>query len=186
MATKISLDRAVVSHKQSYFIDTNVWFWFAGGGVDGQSGRSYQIHSYPAFIGRILDAGAPIYHSSLTLVELAHVIERKEYERQFPAKEIGIKEFRKDDRTRKLILGTVKAAWASICQVSRCLDEQLGDAFSADVLALLEEAELDSYDAVYCALMSKHGILNIVTDDADLMNVSGITLLTANRKVLAA
>ena len=77
-----NINKVAVKGKEKYFIDTNVWFWFVGGGVNGQSGKAYQILDYPKFIERILDAGARMYHSSLTLAELAHIIEREEYKKQ--------------------------------------------------------------------------------------------------------
>jgi hypothetical protein len=45
---------------------------------------------------------------------------------------------------------------------------------------------LDGYDLLILEAMEKAGVKQIITDDGDYVNVSGITVFTANNSAIAA
>lgn len=177
----------IPSRTNSYFIDSNVWFWFCGGGSDGIGSRAYQIIAYPKFIETLLDNGVKIYHSSLTFAELSNIIERYEYNK---AKSSGmikssatIKDFRNIRSNRDLVVAEIRSAWTAVTSVSVCLDFYCDSKFSTEALKVLEASNLDAYDSFYCHAMSSLINPYIVTDDGDFKTAPEIGVLTANSHI---
>ena len=68
--------------EDSFFVDTNVWFWVASQiASQGLSRfRAKQIQIYSDFIKRVLNAKGKLYRSELSFSELSNLIERTEYD----------------------------------------------------------------------------------------------------------
>ncbi len=66
--------------EDSFFVDTNIWFWVASQiASQGLSRfRAKQIQIYSDFIKRVLNAKGKLYRSELSFSELSNLIERTE------------------------------------------------------------------------------------------------------------
>ncbi|MFM7409040.1 MAG: hypothetical protein ACKO3K_20865 [Cuspidothrix sp.] len=62
-----------------FFVDTNVWFWQTYTNAVFTAKR-HQITDYPNYINKTLQNGATLTYYGLTLAELAHIIEKTEYD----------------------------------------------------------------------------------------------------------
>lgn len=62
-----------------FLVDTNVWFWqtYTNAGFGTNASR---FSNYLNYLNRALSRGATLTYSGLTLAELAHIIEKTEYE----------------------------------------------------------------------------------------------------------
>lgn len=63
----------------SIFVDSNVWFWQTYTRATA-AGRRYQTIRYPNYIRSALRRGAKLYYSGLSFAELAHTIEKAEFD----------------------------------------------------------------------------------------------------------
>lgn len=189
MADIINIRKHTPHRTDRFFVDTNVWFWLtyaASNEIQTQNAPArYQLESYPAFIEKILDEGACIYHSPLTLSEITNLIERTEYDiyslqsRQSPTR----KQFRGMKEQRKRVMTEVANAWNQIQHMSQCLDIQINSELSLRALDTLKNHCLDAYDAFYIESMSNYGVTKIVTDDSDFNGLE-VSLCTANIKLI--
>jgi predicted nucleic acid-binding protein len=171
-----------------FFVDTNVWFWLTYAAANeiqtSNAPARYQMEIYPAFIEKVLDEGASIYHSPLTLSELTNLIERTEYDmyQSVNSQDLTRKGFRKITIQREKVMNEVSNAWKQITQMSKSLDITLNTDLSLKALKTLSSHCLDAYDAFYIESMLNYGITKIVTDDSDF-NGLDVSLCTANRKL---
>src|SRR5690606_7714994 len=135
MTDIFQIEKVSPTGKDKYFVDTNVWFWFtycASKEMEAAGGaKRYQLHKYPEFVEKILDAGGKLYHCPLVYSELANVIERVEYEiylSENKGVDISRKKFRKLPEQRAQFLKELDVAWKTICEVSNCIDVKLNSA----------------------------------------------------------
>ncbi|BDA19084.1 type II toxin-antitoxin system VapC family toxin [Aeromonas caviae] len=170
----------------SFFIDTNVWLWttyFSSRDFSSANKPfvNYQIEKYPSYIEKILDAGASMYHSALTLTEIAHVIERIEFDiyREDQAnRHIKLKDFRKINTCREKVISEIKAAWQAITSMSRCLDFVGDSELSQKCIEILSTSQLDSYDSIMTHVALKNNIRKFLTDDKDFETIHGLEVYT--------
>ncbi|MFM5622870.1 type II toxin-antitoxin system VapC family toxin [Aeromonas veronii] len=170
----------------SFFIDTNVWLWTTYfSSRDFSSANKpfarYQIEKYPDYIEKILDAGANMYHSALTLTEIAHVIEKIEFNiycEETGNDQIKLKDFRKIEPCRKKVISEIKAAWNSITNMSRCLDFIGDSVLSQKCIEILSASQLDSYDSIMTHVALQNNIRKILTDDKDFETINGLEIYT--------
>ncbi len=176
--------------KDKYFLDTNVWYWFTycGSKVFSTSKKPspYQLNYYPAFVERIQDEGAKIYHSPLTYTELANIIENAEYEEYISKRSsrISKKEYRKNNDERKKVVKEIDTAWRTINSMSECLELNLDKQTIKATHNFLSSSQLDAYDAIFIHFMRSHNLKMLVSDDGDLASAEIEQLFTANRNVL--
>lgn len=178
---------------ESYLVDTNVWWWtsyaFAPELAPEKKPRPYQLSVYPDFLKRAKIAGAKLHWSPLTWPELAHHIERTEFEM---AKYYGspnaenAKSYRHNDLAERARVVQVFAdAWDEIQELGSSLgDVVVSPALLAEAATLQKEAGLDGYDLFLALALRTANITGIITDDGDFATVPGIRLFTANRNVL--
>lgn len=177
-------------HKDKYFVDTNVWFWFtycSSREIETPNKpQRYQTKSYPEFIEKALDSGAKLFHCPLAFSELANVIERTEHDiyiRNNMEKKISRKKFRSIPEERQRVLSEIKVAWDTICSLSTCINVNLRLEMVKSAQMLLEQSTLDPYDAFYYQVMTSEGISKIITDDCDFKSVAAIEIYTANAQI---
>lgn len=161
----------------SYFVDTNVWFWFTYASSKSflaHEPHEYQKTFYPNFIESALNKGAQLFYSPLTLVELSNLIERSEWNIHKLLQQndcIPLKTFRKAEEHRKSVLEEINTAWATIKTMAKPLpltvDESLPDSF----IDIISKYKIDGYDALFFYAMTENGIQNIITDDKDFRNI---------------
>lgn len=188
MANCINIGSFEPAVDEVYFVDANVWYWFSGGGVSGVSCSNYQLKAYPRFIDKILRNRARLKHTSLTFSEIANIIEREECKRfnEDHGTQLGRKELRKLEGFRDIVIAEVESAWAQIEGVSECIVVDIGERCAASAKSFFVNYPLDSYDAMYMALVRQQAIVRVISDDGDFSSVDGISLFTANRAALAS
>jgi len=169
-----------------FLVDTNVWYW-----MTYPNATSYvpsQLADYPNYLNNALGANSTIHHSTLSLAELAHVIEKTEreiYERT--SGRIFPKEYRHNiptERTR--VVSEITAAWGQVTTLAAALDITVDSGAATSSLNRLSTEKVDGYDLLILETMQKHGVVKIITDDGDYSNVPGLIVFTANTNVIEA
>lgn len=187
MAQVLSIQKETPKKNERYLIDTNVWFWFTYAsnkiGAIPNTPSKYQLEHYPKFIESILKENAQPCHSSLSLTELANIIEKTEfdiYKVESNQPYLERKAFRKLQSEKQKVISEIEAAWSVINQISCCIDSKVDKSFMDSSFEFYKKSPLDPYDAVFLQTMSANKIDYIVTDDIDFQNVNSLILLTAN------
>ena len=67
---------------ERFYVDTNAWFWTVYSNVQFSPNPPHQnqTQEYPSFLKRVLNLGGQLVWCGLPLSELAHLIERTEWE----------------------------------------------------------------------------------------------------------
>lgn len=178
----------------TFLVDTNVWYWmtYSRASQRVRSPAYYQTSNYPYYCNAALRAGARIFQSSLSLAELAHLIEQSEYEifaqanpAIFPNPSKFDKNFRHDRiNEREQAISEIKAAWAQVVSLAEPLTSTIDLHITTNVLNRLQTEKVDGYDLFILESMRIHGVVQVITDDGDFSTVPGIQVFTANRNVL--
>ncbi|NLW75296.1 MAG: PIN domain-containing protein [Methanomicrobiales archaeon] len=176
--------------KDSFFVDTNVWFWVASQiASQGLSRfRAKQIRIYPDFIKKVLNVKGTLYRSELSFSELSNLIERTEYD--IFKKETGIdispKAYRHEYAHRRPdVIEEIELTWSQVEAMSVSIPVHLTSDFTHKVIERMGNHKLDAYDACMVESLLAEGIpLQIISDDADFSSVGDVTLFTANSGVL--
>ncbi|EGQ8316012.1 PIN domain-containing protein [Vibrio cholerae] len=166
--------------EDGFFVDTNVWYWttyVASKSFLARQPQDYQVDYYPTFIESALENNADLYYSPLTLIELANLIERSEweiYKAYNSSDNITLKKFRGIPAERSAVLDEIKAAWSSIKSMATELVSDLNSQTSDDFIDTIEKYKIDGYDALYYQIMKHHDVKNIITDDKDFRLINDI------------
>lgn len=175
---------------KKYFVDTNVWYWttYATGKKmpEDNSPNDYQINEYPNFISEALDNNCQLYHCSLNIAEIAHLIENIEHKIFCDTKvDDSLKNFRRKRPTeRERVVNEILQASNGISSMSNLLDLNLNSNKNSELLDSLSKQCTDFYDSAYVDLMKNNDIPIILTDDADFASVKGIKVYTANDSLI--
>jgi predicted nucleic acid-binding protein len=184
----IDIKKQPPSHADSFFVDTNVWYWTtyaASKSFTGNGPKGYQAEFYPDFIEKALDNGGTLYYSPLTLVELTRLIEKSEFEifksyKNLP--DCTLKSFRKISGERKAVTEELKSAWSQIQGMAKELPAKLDPGVTDSIIKTIENNLVDGYDALYYHFMNENNVLNIITDDKDFRGIAGINLYSCYEK----
>ena len=172
-----------------FFVDTNAWYWlsYTRASQTPASPQSYQLTDYPEFLKKALSAKAKLHCCALSFPELAHNIEKAEREiyadqagRDINPKEFRHKYTRQHNRVVRLIIDT----WSDVLAISSQLDITLDSAFMSEALSMFSIVGVDGYDLFMVEGIRRHNITQIVTDDGDYATVQGITVFTANPRLI--
>ncbi|MHB0917331.1 MAG: PIN domain-containing protein [Thiobacillus sp.] len=170
-----------------FLVDTNAWYWLFYSRASLTSNGS-QAH-YLAFLKAAISASAKLHCYGLTFAELAHNIEKAEREiyADRAGRTIGAKEFRYEyQNERRKVVSLISDTWADVLSVSTMLDLNMDNDFMQSALSLFPSAGLDGYDLFMAEAALKAGVTQIVTDDGDYATVQGLTVFTANQRVIRA
>lgn len=173
----------------SFLVDTNAWYWlfYPRASQAPSVPQSYQLADYPAYIKKAMANCAVLHCYAITFAELAHNIEKAEreiYASQL-GKEIRAKEFRYEyPNLRRKITALITDAWTDVMSVSTLLNMELDMAFMQSALSLFPSVSLDGYDLFMAETALKAGVTQIITDDGDYATVPGLTIFTANFRVI--
>ncbi|WP_295454678.1 PIN domain-containing protein [uncultured Thiodictyon sp.] len=173
-----------------FLVDTNAWYWLfypRASQTPGGGPEPYQLGHYPAFLKSAISAGATLHCYGLAFAELAHNIEKAEREiyADQAGREIGPKAFRHDyPSQRRKLVSLISDTWADVQSVSTLLPLSMDNDFMRSALALFPAVGLDGYDLFMADAALRAGISQIVTDDGDFASVHGITVFTANQRVI--
>jgi hypothetical protein len=177
-------------HQDSFFVDTNVWYWLAYSRAS-VTAKSYQVTAYPEYIKKIRSVNARLSRCNLILAELAHIIEKTEFGIFCSANKkdpntYPMKEFRHElSANREDVTQEIESAWMQVGQLSGLVPMTIDDDAATTFIADLKANRLDGYDLLYLDLLRKQHF-SILTDDGDFATVPGITVFTANLQVIDA
>lgn len=172
-----------------FFVDTNVWFWFAYSCASIVS-PTRQIQTYPLYIKKILTKKAKIHRCELILSELAHIIESTEYDLfcERRGEDVNKKEFRHNHSLeRESVVDEIENAWEMICNSSESFDLLVNEKKGDVIIKELRKYPLDCYDIIYLSEINKTmNKSQVITDDGDFVTVPDITVFTSNTTVIKA
>jgi hypothetical protein len=180
----INLDNFRPERTHRYFFDTNVWYWCCAQSLRVSTGRQYQTSKYPNFYESILNAGARVYYSTVSFVELANVIERNEYNSyvEESGSDISRKDFRTMNGVRDGMRMQLKAAWTSIKNngaqpIQNDVITGFDQALMKCYLELYGASGIGPYDILMALQASKEAAkdddIYFVTDDCDFSVLRG-------------
>lgn len=173
----------------SFIVDTNVWLWLLYPPLTQNSSgnQKQQAIDYPNYFKLALSANSILYSTGLVFAELAHNIERTEksiYDSNL-AKPLDPKVYRHDyPKQRAKVTSLVSDAWSDILGYSKLLDINLNNTFMNEASSFFPSVGLDGYDAFTAQLAIQSDAKQIITDDGDFASVPGLTIFTANPKVI--
>lgn len=177
--------------EDAFFVDSNVWYWMTY--TRASEGRNppcpYQATCYPNYVKMVLEIGALIYLSNLSLAEITHLIEKTEREIYNRTHNTQMKQkmYRHNlPQERSIVVSEVEAAWGQVTSLARPLVENIDEETTRQALLHFQQEKVDGYDLFYLESMKKNGIAQIITDDGDFSSVAGITVFTANQGVISA
>jgi predicted nucleic acid-binding protein len=174
-----------------FFVDSNVWYWI-GYTNASLSSNFNQSNDYPNYVGQALNEGSTLYKCTLSFAELAHSIERSERNifngsRKPP---VSAKDFRHNyPIQRQAVITEIENSWTLVEDMTgeNTIEVNLTDSAVQQSLARLKSEALDGYDAFMVeAIFAKKSINQVITDDSDFGQIAGITVFTANDKLVNA
>lgn len=183
----ITLDQP--KHGESFYIDTNVWFWltYTKASLHGVC-RPYQINTYPVYANKALAINCPVYSAGFNLAELMHVIEKNEHKiTQSIYGHSSIKDFRHGNNAARSDVGKeVDAACRQVMSLSTLMDVDLDSSFIASTISNFNSFQVDGYDLMTIEALNRYGVDNIITDDCDFATAANMNIFTANANLISA
>ncbi|MEH1792322.1 MULTISPECIES: hypothetical protein [unclassified Nostoc] len=172
-----------------FLVDTNVWFWqtYTNAGFGTQTSR---FSNYLKYINQALVNGATLTYSGLILAELAHIIEKTEY--NIYTKSHGLlplKEYRHNYPNERMnVVAEVQLAWSQVKALAVPVNLTVDDATTDAALNRFQTQAVDGYDLLLLEAISRAGAgkIKIITDDMDYTVVPGIQVFTSNNNVIQA
>lgn len=172
---------------ENFFVDTNVWYWMTYTRASS-SALPYQITDYPNYVNSVLDAGGKIYQNGLSFAELAHLIEKTEFDifnKIHRAERIKSKEFRHNHSLeREKVIAEIEAAWGQVKSMAEPLEITIDESTTEAARKHIKTNLLDGYDLFILQLLTRHNVLQIITDDGDFATIPGIKMFTSNKNVI--
>lgn len=173
----------------TFLVDTNAWYWlfYTRASLSPDPLDAARLADYSSFLKSAIGAGSTLLCAGLTFSELAHNIERAElkiYETQ-ANKTISPKVFRHDyPMQRQRLVKLISEVWDDVLCVSTMTDLNLDSRFMESALQIFPSVGLDGYDLFMAEAALQAKTTNIVTDDGDFATVPGLTIFTANPRVI--
>ena len=167
-------------------VDTNVWYWqtYTRASSLSSSPAAYQTKFYPNYIDLAIDAGSTLLRSAHSLVELSGLVEKDSSLINVPRTQ---KEFRHaGDAVTASYHAELESIWYQIKSITHPVSQLLDDALCSSFVSTAISERLDGYDSLLLLLARERNVTGIITDDGDFSTVSGITVHTANQRVLSA
>lgn len=191
-AEVIDISRDEPQPDDAFLVDTNVWFWmhYQRASRSDQAPRPYQSGSYPRYVGKVLRARAQLYRCDLSLSELAHLIEKTEWQiycSTHPDLRLNAKEYRHNlPEERAGVVDEIADVWSLVRRMAQPLDVTVGETLSDAAMARMMVQPIAGYDVFLIEAAINSQILQILTDDGDFASVPGIRVFTANKNVIEA
>jgi hypothetical protein len=174
------------------YVDTNAWFWTVYSKVQFSPAppNQNQTQEYPGFLKRVLNMGGQLHWCGLSLSELAHLIEKTEYEiysRTAPAP-LKSKEYRHNLTAERVrVVQEIQTAWGAVESMASCLNApEINADLTTAALQDFAQLPVDGYDLFALRALKAAGVTQVISDDGDFCSVPGITLFTANQNVISA
>lgn len=169
-----------------FLVDSNIWFWmtYFGAGL----GNEPQVKVYPPYVKAARKAKARLLRCGLSMAELAHGIERAEFdvfEKTHPNEKP--KEFRHNYTVERAnIVTDVQNAWRIVKSMAVSLSLPIDEPTTDAAINHFSKQPLDGYDLFMLQAMTVASVSQVLTDDGDFCTIPGIQVFTANRQVLNA
>ncbi|MTJ08173.1 MULTISPECIES: hypothetical protein [unclassified Anabaena] len=183
----IDITTDIPQQSDIFFVDTNIWFWQTYTNA-AFTAKRYQITDYPNYINKTRQNGATLTYSGLTLAELAHIIEKTEYDIYVQSNGyLHFKKYRHDYPTERAnVVAEVQFTWRRIKKIAIPIDLTVDDATTDAAINRFTTQAVDGYDLLMLEAISKAGAgtVKIITDDMDYSVVPGIQVFTSNKYVI--
>ncbi|MHC5775315.1 hypothetical protein [Nostoc sp.] len=172
-----------------FLVDTNVWFWQTYTNA-GFGTKVSKFSNYLKYINQSLLNGATLTYSGLILAELAHIIEKTEY--NIYIKSYGflpLKEYRHNYPNERMnVVAEVQSAWSQVKALAIPVDLTVDDATTDAALNRFQTQAVDGYDLLLLEAISRAGAgkIKIITHDMDYAVVPDIQVFTSNNNVIQA
>ncbi|WP_017301090.1 hypothetical protein [Nodosilinea nodulosa] len=194
-AEVVDIQNDIPKHSDVLFVDTNVWLWQTYGlppEPDRHRARrdEQKLRIYTRYLNAALVRGVQLKYCGLILAELAHVIEKAEFEifkRSNNIETLKPKEYRHNyPHVHALVADIVQNAWGQITMLASSADLTIDEGLAAATIAQFQQIPLDGYDLFLLQAIRNTGIrpVQILTDDMDYASVPGIQLFTSNWLVI--
>lgn len=156
--------------------------------------KTYQIEYYPGFIEKLLSKDCSLFVHRINLLEFSKIVEIVELKilyyalhkpminwQDFKAKEVRLANLSEYRSIQQRIVTYLNSMMKTFELVNVDLPY---NQIAADFLIAWTNSIMDAGDAMIIAESKRFGITSVLSDDAYLATLSGITLYTANRTVL--
>lgn len=189
-ASVVDIRRDVPKPEDIFIVDTNSWYWhtYTRASLRQNAPHDHQLRHYPKYIDAVIAANAKILRSVHLLSELAHVIECAEaeiYQLAHRLENFTVKTFRhQNDDVLRVYRAEIDSVWSQITSMTTHVDQVLDAGLCDQLLQCAISERLDGYDALLMLLSRQLGGVRIITDDGDFSTVEGITVHTANERVI--
>lgn len=171
-----------------FLVDTNVWYWltYTRASLGNQPPISYQIKDYPSYINKALSAKSKLHRCGLSMVELAHLIEKTE--REIFIRSHGVissKEYRHNYSSERVnVIAEIQTTWNQVKTMAQTIDIQINEHTTDAALSRISTQPLDGYDLFIIESTTRAGIVRIITDDGDFATVPNILIFTSNTNII--
>jgi hypothetical protein len=189
-ADVIDIRNDIPQKSDIFLVDTNVWFWqtYTNAGFNAKPYTLKKISNYSNYLNLALSNGSTLTYSGLTLAELAHIIEKTEYDIYVQSNGyLPIKEYRHNyPKERANVIAEVQFTWRRIKKIAIPLNLTVDDATTDAALKRFQTQAVDGYDLLLLEAISRAGAgtVKIITDDLDYSVVPGIQIFTSNNNVI--
>ena len=190
-ADVIDIKNDLPQPEDTFLVDTNVWLWQTYPNATLNAKATRRSQKYSSYLSLALSAGTQLKYSGLTLAELAHVIEKQEYEifkRRNNLPKLSAKAYRHNyPAERQSVAAIVQTAWVQVTSLAASVDLTIDKVLSNVALHRFQTQALDGYDLFLLEAISRAELSNIqvLTDDMDYACVPGIQLFTGNGLVIS-
>ena len=189
-ASVIDIKNDIPQKQDIFIVDTNVWFWetYNDAAFSIRSRDRYKLIDYSNYLIQAFENEATLAYSGLTLAELAHIIEKNEYEiykQSHP--NITLKEYRHNYPTERLkVVAAVESSWEQVKDTAVPVNLNVNDETTDSALMRFKTQAIDGYDLLILEAISRAGIedIKIITDDIDYFVVPGIQVFTSRRYIV--
>lgn len=191
-ASVVDIRSDVPDCKMSYVVDTNAWYWqtYSRASLFSDPPHEHQTRYYPNYIEKVLDSGGTLYSSVHNLIELSSQIERVEaeiYRQKCGIPKLSVKEFRhQNDAVRSIYRSEIDSVWSQVSSMSEQIEQAMNAELVGCVAGMFQSDRLDAYDILILLSAKSINTMNIISDDGDFSTVDGVTLYTANSRVIDA
>jgi predicted nucleic acid-binding protein len=180
-----------------FLVDTNVWIWQTYPNISAASRTptaaarvTQKITEYSAYLQAARNVGSTLAYSGLILTELAHVIEKSEFEiyrRNANLGGLAFKDYRHNlpgERTN--VVSLVESSWFQVMAIASPINLIVNESVTQAALQRFQATALDGYDLLVIEGSEQEGITQFMTDDMDYAVVPGIQMFTTNQDVIDA
>ena len=170
---------------RAYCLDTNILYWYFYPRANFNNTKEKE-EIYYNFVDTLISDGNPICITSMNLTELINIIEKNEYDlycKTHP--NVSKKEFRNIESERKRVKNIIKASVSSVYSNCKIYSVNITVDKVNEFVEKFNGNTTDIFDYISVEELKKMGNSYFVSDDQDLASIDGITLFTANKKVLS-